>query len=59
MTKCWFMNSLIKYLFIKAIRIIGDPDDWSSANWSSTVRVNGKAEFGSVLLYSIMFRKSV
>lgn len=28
---------LIKYVFINEIRIIGDSDDCSSVNWSSTV----------------------
>lgn len=31
------MNVLMKYIFLKAIRMIGYPDDWGSDSWSSTV----------------------
>lgn len=35
---CWFMNIVKKYFFLKAVLIIGDPDDWTSDSVSFTVR---------------------
>lgn len=29
----WFFNILINYVFLRPIRIIGDPGNWSSDNW--------------------------
>lgn len=37
MINYWLMKIVMKYLFLKAMRIIGDPNDCSSDSWSSTL----------------------